>query len=130
MSDFVCPDCGGTAHTAWGRSHPVMIHWRLNPGLAINEVLLGQRVGPTWFCSTCKPETLPNVPMPMKKSFLRCGECRVFISSKEWIGPKAFENYDGLICPQCGGQVEVVRNCLGRLIDSLRPRAKRQQQQH
>ena len=31
-------------YKVWKLPHPMLIHWVLNPGLAFNELILGQRV--------------------------------------------------------------------------------------
>lgn len=36
-----------TKYKIWTWNNPVMLHWIINPGLAINELLLGQRVPKT-----------------------------------------------------------------------------------
>lgn len=33
-----------TKYKLWSWKHPMVLHWIINPGLVINELLFGQRV--------------------------------------------------------------------------------------
>lgn len=37
-------ECKNSEFKVWTWKNPVMLHWIINPGLAINELILGQRV--------------------------------------------------------------------------------------
>jgi uncharacterized protein (TIGR02996 family) len=96
---FLCPTCGATAARRMGRLHPVTLHWALNPGLVVNEVLLGQRLpAVTFVCQHCgRPST-------------RCGDCRQFLSLAEPPFTRAFGNWFGFRCPRCDGRIPMTAN--------------------
>ncbi len=109
--DFTCPDCGQTKHKRQGPHSFVNWHWRLNPGLAINETLLGQRVPAHVFtCETCDKD-VPH------RSWLHCPECGTFHNNMLWARANAFAHWMGLRCPECGGKIPSVRNLLALLIE-------------
>jgi hypothetical protein len=112
-ADFICPDCGQTEHKLQGPHSFVNWHWRLNPGLAINETLLGQRV-PThaWTCETCDKE----VPL---RTWLRCPECGTFHNNMLWAKGNAFGHWLGLRCPECSGRIPAVRNLVALAVEWL-----------
>src|SRR5262245_54558843 len=41
---FLCPTCGETRIWRWDLRHPEMLNWVINPGVAVNELVLGQRL--------------------------------------------------------------------------------------
>lgn len=92
-----CPTCG--AHNA----RPTVRgfgkwHWILNPALAVNEVLFGQRVvRDAQACQECGAD------------FAYCATCNESIDSGRWRSPRAR-------CGACGTAFPPLRNALGWLI--------------
>jgi uncharacterized protein (TIGR02996 family) len=96
---FTCPGCGTWEAICWDLRNPMMLHWVLNPGLAVNELLLGQRIPKVmWTCRGCM------------RQFTRCGACRAFLSLQEPPFTRGFAQWFGCRCPQCGGNVPMLRN--------------------
>ncbi len=94
-----CPTCLSEDFKVMGPDHWTMRHWVLNPGLAINEVLLGQRVPKTLrTCSSCGG------------SSCACPHCNQSIDLVQWSRANAFGNWGGLRCPHCDGEIESLCN--------------------
>jgi uncharacterized protein (TIGR02996 family) len=91
----------------WGPGNPMMLHWVVNPGLAFNELVLGQRIPREMFiCRDCRV------------TFLRCVACRRF---QPLIGElnRPGGMWNGLNCPDCGAAFPMLRNLLGGAILGL-----------
>lgn len=101
---FVCPTCQSAVYGTWAFPHPLIVHWVLNPGLAVNEVLLGQRIPKiTYYCKACGSETTYI-------RYYRCPECDRFHEEAIWTGSNGFGHWLGVICPDCGGEIPCVLN--------------------
>lgn len=108
-----CPECGGEFHTTWGPSHPLIIHWKANPGLAFNELLLGQRLPEVFFiCSRCWPFK-PNGQWAV------CDKCDRAIPGMFWSRGNSFGHWVGLICPFCLEPIRAIENWTSRTIRFL-----------
>jgi hypothetical protein len=91
-----CPKCGGRHYKVWKLTHPIVFHYVLNPGIAINEILLGQCLPKvTLLCQTCQ--------LPLyARSYVPCPHCRAMHDARLWSKQKAFGNWRGFICLSCG----------------------------
>ena len=91
--------------------NPILIHWQINPGLAVNELLLGQRIPrQTFVCRHCGDWSKPEF------QFYECPGCQRKHSSKIWIGRNAFGNWHGLVCPDCEAKIPCLMNVFSLLI--------------
>ncbi len=105
-----CDCCGGRQFNKHGRFHPFMIHWVLNPGLALNELLIGQRVAEEiYFCKQC------GGWFRHQGQFVECSACRGFHNAKIWDGCK-FGNWMGLVCPDCGAMIPCLLNLTSAVV--------------
>ncbi|MBF7074242.1 hypothetical protein ISG33_12620 [Glaciecola sp. MH2013] len=88
----------------WHKNHPLIIHWRLNPGLAFNELILGQR----------NPEVMlidkHSDKAECDSTFVPCPHCGELNSSKLYAHDNAFKNWAGLYCGSCDKQIPTVLN--------------------
>lgn len=109
---MTCPKCGGERHTLWGPTHPLMLHWRLNPAIATNELALGQRVTSTWICESC------GGPV-QDRSYTPCPSCRAMHPTSIWRLPNALGRWSGLRCPSCDAALPPIRNLWARGIERL-----------
>lgn len=110
---FACPTCGSDRHTRWTWRTGVVLHWLVNPGLIINEILLGQRVPATIaFCESCD---LPQV----KRQYVQCTGCGMWHPGGLWSGRLSFGNWFGLVCPDCGATIPSFRNVPALLVTIL-----------
>lgn len=102
-------------YKTWTWKHPLMLHWMLNPGLAINELLLGQRVPKLMFIERDSPKALAN------KSFIPCPHCGTLHPGSKWSveNNSAFYNWFGLYCDKCGQIIPCLRNLTSWLLLAL-----------
>ncbi|MGN6401674.1 MAG: hypothetical protein ACTHMD_14560 [Flavisolibacter sp.] len=95
-----------TKYKVWTWKHPLMLHWILNPGLAINELFLGQRVPKVSLIEKNNNKSLAE------KSFIPCPHCNTIHPGLKWTtqNKTAFGNWFGLYCDNCGGIIPCLRN--------------------
>lgn len=98
-----------------GPYHPVVVHWMLNPGLAFNELVLGQVV--PRYTDTCAGCTFS--PAFGKGRYVQCGDCGAYHNNQVWEGANGFGNWLGMVCPDCGGTVPRVWNFLSLIVLTL-----------
>ena len=82
------------------------LHWILNPGLVINELILGQRVPKITLQD--KTSDLPR----FERNFIPCPHCEKIHDSRTWspqLGT-GFKNWFGLYCPNCGEVIPCLLN--------------------
>ena len=105
-----CPLCGTEdAETKTWRAAG-NLHWILNPGLAFNELALGQRVPAEHHeCRQCRTD------------FVDCHHCEHSFGADIDLGWKdqlrqQFGNWRGYPCARCGEPVPSLRNALAALM--------------
>lgn len=102
---FICPGCGGDRHWRMDLRNPIVWHWVLNPGLAVNELVLGQRLpAVTYVCSHCGPG--------LGGQFARCPGCRRFLTSTGPPFDRPLGNWMGYDCPHCGASIPLLYNAV------------------
>lgn len=98
-------------YKVWTWKNPLMLHWMINPGLAFNELVLGQAV--------------PKVTLIEKsnkalaeRSFVPCPHCGTIHSALKWSlqNKTAFGNWFGLYCDNCGNAIPCLRNFTSLII--------------
>jgi hypothetical protein len=84
----------------------LVLHWIINPGLAFNELILGQRVP-----KISLEDRASNKPRS-ERSITPCPHCNALHDSRTWSSENgtAFKNWFGLYCPTCGGIIPCVLN--------------------
>ncbi|MCO6461850.1 MAG: hypothetical protein J5I59_10620 [Saprospiraceae bacterium] len=91
----------------WTWKNPIMLHWIVNPGLAFNELVLGQRVPKIMLIERDASKNL------QEKTFVPCPHCGILHSGQKWsIGNNAFKNWFGLYCDACGKIIPCLRNLM------------------
>jgi len=87
-------------------SNVLILHWIINPAMAINELLLGQRVPK----GLLKDNSIDNTLFG--GFYLVCPHCKKNNDSRIWSleNNRAFGNWFGLYCPNCGGIIPCFRN--------------------
>ncbi|MCB0636933.1 MAG: hypothetical protein KDC54_09975 [Lewinella sp.] len=90
----------------------MMLHWIINPGLAINELLLGQRV------PRVSLEDKQSDRPRYERSFIPCPHCGTHHDSRTWSPQNgtAFRNWFGLYCPSCGEVIPCLTNVTSWLV--------------
>jgi len=93
-------------YKVWTWKNPLVLHWILNPGLAFNELLLGQRIPKVTLIQ--KRSRVPSA----EKTFIPCPHCNTLHSGSKWTPQNntAFKNWFGLYCDNCGKTIPCVRN--------------------
>ena len=82
----------------------MLLHWILNPGLVVNELILGQRIPKlTFVCKSCQ---LPYA----ERNLVPCPSCNTLHDSRAWLGRNGFGNWLGLICPSCSARIPCLWN--------------------
>lgn len=101
-------------YKVWTWKHPIMLHWRLNPGLVINELLLGQAVPKVMLVEKGKKGLAES-------SFIPCPHCHTIHSGLKWSvqNKTAFGNWFGLYCDHCGDTIPPLRNFTSLLLLGL-----------
>lgn len=79
----------------WKLPHPMLIHWILNPGLAFNELVLGQRIPKITLI-----DKTSDAPL-MERQYVPCPHCNTIHNGSLWAKQGAFKNWFGLLCPNC-----------------------------
>ncbi len=90
----------------------LMLHWILNPVLAINELILGQRI------PKIRLEDKTIDKSRFEKTFIPCPHCETFHDGRTWSieNGTAFKNWFGLYCKNCGNIIPCLTNWLSFLI--------------
>ncbi len=89
----------------------INIHWMINPGLAINELILGQKVPKVYLED--KTSDKPRI----ERSFVPCPHCDKMHDGRTWSTQNntGFKNWFGLYCNNCGEIIPCLMN-VGTLI--------------
>ena len=101
LSSARCPTCGemSLVDTPFSKAETGAFVW--NPLIALNELILGQRVpAGRLVCQTCDLPEYQRTYVP----------CRVCGTMNRGRSIKAFGNWTGLPCPYCGADLPCVRN--------------------
>lgn len=102
-------DYDKTKYKVWELPHPLLLHWILNPGLAFNELVLGQRIPKITLI-----DQTSDAPL-MERQYVPCPHCGTIHNGSRWAKQGAFKNWFGLLCPQC----EKIIPCLWNLTSLL-----------
>lgn len=105
-----CPKCHGTNIATLSPGHPLVWHWLINPALAANELLLGQRLPRVSQC--CRDCRLPLVD----RSWVVCPHCGGTHSARLWQGVMGFGHWFGVVCPNCGQVIPSLWNFTSRVL--------------
>ncbi len=90
----------------------MVLHWLINPGLAINELLLGQRVAKIML------EDKTSDKPRYERGIIPCPHCNTFHDGRIWSiqNGTAFKNWFGLYCPSCGDIIPCLTNFTSLII--------------
>lgn len=91
-----------------------MLHWIINPGLAVNELILGQRIPKITLIEK------NNAPLA-ERSFVPCPHCGTIHSSLKWTPQNntAFKNWFGVYCDHCSKIIPCLRNLTSYILLGL-----------
>jgi len=101
----------GRRFKIWRWPHWAIVHWALNPGLAFNELILGQRIPKETFIEQ-------GVDRPLtERQYAFCRDCGALTNFRLWVAAKTlFRNYFGLVCPSCGAKIPLEKNVFTRVV--------------
>ena len=93
----------------------MILHWILNPGLAFNELVLGQRVPKISLI-----EKNSNKPR-LERMIVPCPHCETLHDGRIWSTENgmAFKNWFGLYCSNCGNIIPCLINVTSLLLLTL-----------
>jgi hypothetical protein len=116
LVEFECPECKGHICERWavnGSNLGIrLMYWHiiLNPGMAFNELVLGQRIPQQLF--VCKSCTSPLID----RGYVHCPSCDVFHAGRIWSHKNAFGHWLGYVCPSCGAGIPCLWNITSCII--------------
>ena len=90
----------------------MVLHWILNPGLAINELILGQRVPKIYIEDRLSDKSF------FERTFIPCPHCNMLHDYRTWSlqNKTVFKNWFGLYCYKCGQVIPCTMNLFTFLI--------------
>ncbi len=91
-------------YKAWKLPHPLLLHWIINPGLAFNELILGQRIPKLTLIDKTSSAPLTE------RSYVPCPECGALNDGRLWSKGNAMGHWFGYVCPKCGGRIPCLWN--------------------
>jgi hypothetical protein len=88
------------------------LHWIVNPGLAFNELVLGQRIPKRMLIDKTSDKPL------MERTYVPCPHCDTLHDGRTWSTENgtAFKNWFGYYCPDCGNIIPCLHNGLAYLL--------------
>jgi hypothetical protein len=110
--DVECPKCHSAKLEQYRLPHWTLLHWVLNPAIAFNELVLGQRIPKyTLICTHCQ------LPLP-ERQYIPCPSCG---SINDWLiwarkTKYRFGKWLGLVCPVCGERIPCLWNLTSLII--------------
>ncbi|MGZ2368436.1 hypothetical protein ACXR6G_01460 [Ancylomarina sp. YFZ004] len=101
-----------TKYKIWNWKSPVILHWIINPGLVINELILGQTIPKVMLI-----EREGNKPF-YQRSLVPCPHCGELHSGLKFSeqNKTAFKNWFGFYCDNCKEIIPVQRNLTSLII--------------
>ena len=96
----------------WDWKSPMILHWIVNPGLIINELILGQTIPKVMLI-----EREGKKPF-YQRSLVPCPHCGTLHSGLKWSSQNktAFKNWFGYYCDNCKKIIPVQRNLMSLLV--------------
>ena len=93
----------------------MMLHWIINPGLAFNELVLGQRAPKVTLIKRNSNESLEE------RTLIPCPHCETLHSGLKWSSQNrtAFKNWFGYYCDNCGNIIPCLTNLTSYVILGL-----------
>ncbi|KAA5802435.1 hypothetical protein F1654_11490 [Alkalicaulis satelles] len=96
-------------YTVWTWRHPLILHWILNPGLAFNELVLGQRQPAVTLIDRASAKAF------IERQYVPCPTCGAHNHGLVYA-KTAMGNYAGLVCAECGAAIPTLKNALTWLV--------------
>ncbi len=100
-------------YRVWRLPHPLLLHWVVNPGIAFNELILGQRIPKLMLI-----DKTSDAPL-MERQYVPCPECNALNDGRLWSKGNAFGHWFGYVCPECNAKIPCLWNYTSLIILSL-----------
>ncbi|MBT6435727.1 MAG: hypothetical protein HOK28_21725 [Deltaproteobacteria bacterium] len=100
-------------YKVWQLPHPMVLHWVMNPGLAFNELILGQRLPKVMLV-----DKTSDAPL-MERQYVPCPECNVLTDARVWGGSRSKGHWFGYVCPGCNGRIPCLWNLTSLVLLAL-----------
>ena len=85
--------------------HPIVLHWLINPGVAVLELFHGIRVPKVMLIERNSNKAL------IDRTFIPCPHCNTLHSSAKWYPQNAeFTSWSGMYCDNCGKTIPYLTN--------------------
>ena len=99
-------------YKVWSWKSPYILHWIINPGLAINELFLGQTIPKVMLI-----ERQGKKPI-YERSLVPCPHCGTLHNGVKWSmqNKTSYKNWYGYYCDNCENIIPVHRNLTSMLI--------------
>jgi hypothetical protein len=96
----------------WDWKSPVIMHWIVNPGLVINELILGQTIPKVMLI-----ERSGNKPF-YQRTLIPCPHCGTLHNGLKWSAKNktAFKNWFGYYCDNCKEIILIQRNLMSLIL--------------
>jgi hypothetical protein len=104
------PEYNPAHFTVWALPHPFVLHWVINPGLAFNELILGQRLPKVILIDNRSDKPL------FERTYVPCPQCGTLHDSRLWGKWNAFGHWFGFLCPTCDKMIPCIWNIFSLLI--------------
>lgn len=91
-------------YKVWKLPHPMLVHWVVNPGLAFNELFLGQRMPKITLI-----DKTSDAPL-MERQYIPCPHCNTIHNGLLWAKRGAYKNWIGIMCPTCENVIPCLWN--------------------
>jgi len=91
----------------------MILHWIINPAIAFNELILGQRI------PKISLEDKTSDKPRLERTYIPCPHCETIHDGRVWAKSRAFKNWYGLYCPNCNKVIPCLINVFSFLILAL-----------
>ena len=100
-------------YKVWKLPQLMLLHWVLNPGLAFNELILGQRIPKITLIDKTNDAPL------IERQYVPCPHCNTIHNGSLWAKQGAFKNWFGLFCPTCEKTIPCLWNLTSIILLAL-----------
>jgi len=97
-------------YQVWALPHPFILHWVINPGLAFNELVLGQRIPKISVIDKTSEKPL------IERTYVPCPHCKTMHDGRIWGKGNALGHWFGLVCPTCSKIIPCLWNVFSMLV--------------
>lgn len=102
----------GRRFKVWKMPNILLVHWVINPGLAINELVFGQRIPKKTYI-----EQDTKVKSFLERQYLYCENCQKLTNARVYKDAGLqFRLYHGIPCMRCEKEIPAIKNILSFVV--------------